>query len=577
MAITTVDQLRTHLQWAIQLEHATIPPYLCALYSIKAGHNTAATEAILSVFVEEMLHLTLDADVLNAIGGSPQIDTPDILPAYPSFLPHSDNAFQVPLAKFSKASLDTFMRIEKPVVHDGLPEDDRYETIGQFYAAIEEALTRLAGTIGEPALFTGDPARQVTDALYYGGSGRIIEVTNLASALAALHEIVDEGEGAQHDDVWDGERDMFHPERGAVAHYFRFHELHVGRSYQPGDTPAGGPTGPPRAVDWDAVHNMRANPRSGDYAVGSEVRTRMDEFNHTYSGVLHLLHECFNGQPELLRVATGEMYALREQAIALMQLPSGDGTTTAGPAFEYVPPVLRHGAAREGYRIRVSKNGPYVVSGGVRLVRQKKVVADNPDPNGFRDAITWQRTAVVAAEETYALCRCGQSGNKPFCDGTHARIGFEGTEVADTRPTRRRRTVVEGGPGIVVRRDHSLCMHSAFCGGNREQLPDMVKESAEPDVRVHIIGRIEHCPSGSYTYAMDETGPDVEQDLEPRIAATHEERELAGALWVTGGIRVERADGQPFETRNRVMLCRCGQSKNKPLCDGTHRTVAFRE
>jgi len=213
----------------------------------------------------------------------------------------------------------------------------------------------------------------------------------------------------------------------------------------------------------------------------------------------------------------------------------------------------------------------------VPLVRQKKVVADNPDPKGFRDAITWQRTALLQTEDTYALCRCGQSRNKPFCDGSHARVGFDGTEVADTRPTRQRRTVVEGGPGLVVRRDKSLCMHAAFCGGNREQLPAMLKDSAEPDVRVHVIARIQQCPSGSYTYSMDAAGPDVEQDLEPRIAATHEEGELAGSLWVTGGIRVDRADGEPFETRNRVTLCRCGQSKNKPLCDGTHRTVAFRE
>ena len=76
MAITTLNDLRAHLQWAIELEHATIPPYLCALYSIKPGKNTDAAAAITSVFVEEMLHLTLAANVLNAIGGAPVIDAP---------------------------------------------------------------------------------------------------------------------------------------------------------------------------------------------------------------------------------------------------------------------------------------------------------------------------------------------------------------------------------------------------------------------------------------------------------------------------------------------------------------------
>lgn len=577
MAIGSVDELRAHLQWAIQLEHATIPPYLCALYSIEEGRNPEATETILSVFVEEMLHLTLAANVLNAVGGSPAIDTPDILPAYPAYLPHCNDAFRVPLAKFSPASLETFMQIERPLAHDGLPADDRYETIGQFYAAIEEALVRLAGTLGEAALFSGDPARQVTDALYYGGSGRIIAVTDLASSLAALREIVDEGEGAHFGDVWDGERDMFHPERQAVAHYFRFQELQIGRRYQPGDTPASGPSGPPRPVDWAAVHNMRSNPRSADYPEGSEVRTRLEEFNHAYCGVLHLLQACFDGSPQLLRVATGEMYALREQAIALMRLPSGDGETTAGPSFEYVTPARRRWTTAASRRIRVTKNGPYVVYGRIPLVRQEKIVADNPDPNGFRDALTWQRTERLETEDIYALCRCGQSAQKPFCDGTHARIGFDGTETADPRPTRERREVLEGGTGIVVRRDHSLCMHAAFCGGNGEQIPGMLRNAAEPDVRVHIVGRVEHCPSGSYTYARDLTGPDIEPDFEARVAVTAEEGTLAGALWVTGGIRVERADGAPFEARNRVTLCRCGQSKNKPLCDGSHRKVGFKE
>ena len=88
---------------------------------------------------------------------------------------------------------------------------------------------------------------------------------------------------------------------------------------------------------------------------------------------------------------------------------------------------------------------------------------------------------------------------------------------------------------------------------------------------------IEHCPSGSYTYAMTEDGDEIEPDLAVAIAVTEEEREIAGCLWVTGGIPVTRADGEPFETRNRVTLCRCGESENKPYCDGTHRRIGFRE
>src|SRR5215471_9110418 len=101
MAIDTPESLREHLQWAIALEHATIPPYLCALYSIRDGHNEEAAEVIRSVFMEEMLHLTLAANILNAVGGEPRIDTPAMLPSYPMYLPHSNRAFLVSLQKFS--------------------------------------------------------------------------------------------------------------------------------------------------------------------------------------------------------------------------------------------------------------------------------------------------------------------------------------------------------------------------------------------------------------------------------------------------------------------------------------------
>jgi CDGSH-type Zn-finger protein/uncharacterized Fe-S cluster protein YjdI len=583
MAINTVDDLRQHLQWAIELEHSTLPPYLCALYSIKDGHNTEAVEVIQSVFLEEMLHLTLAANILNAVGGSPQLDKPGILPSFPTYLAHSNEAFQVSLTKFSKEALEVFLQIERPAEHDGLPEDDEFETIGQFYEAIEEALRRLSRELGEETVFSGDPARQVTDELYYGGSGRIISVTDLGSALAALEEIVEQGEGLQHQEVWDGDRDMFHPEREEVAHYFRFNELFLGRRYRPGDTPQSGPTGEEFTVDWDAVHDMRPNPRSGDYPEGSEIRERLDEFNHSYSSCLHLLHECFNGSPRLLAVATGLMYGLKEEAVRLMELPSGDGKTTVGPSFEYVPPHERHLTGGVEQKIVVVPDGPYLVYGNVPLVRKRKIVSAQGD------SIAWDKTEALETEETYALCRCGQSGSKPFCDGTHARIGFDGAEAADTRPTSERIRIVPGsitagdaelvleGEGIVVKRDGYLCMHAAFCVGRLKRIPELMEGVDDSDVRAQIIGMIERCPSGSYMYSLTPEGRDVEPDLPVGIAVTTEEGGLAGPLWVSGGIPLARSDREPFETRNRITLCRCGHSRIKPLCDGTHREIDFRE
>jgi CDGSH-type Zn-finger protein len=583
MAIRTVDDLRRHLQWAVELEHATLPPYLTALYSIKDGHNREAVEVIHSVFLEEMLHLTLAANILNAVGGSPNLDYPGILASYPTYLPHSNEAFEVGLAKFSKDALEVFLQIERPAAHEGLPEDDEFETIGQFYEAIEDALRRLAAELGESELFSGDPARQVTDALYYGGGGRIITVTDLASALRALDEIVEQGEGLQHQEIWDGDRDMFHPEREEVAHYFRFNELYEGRRYRIGDTPQTGPTGERFEVDWDGVWNMRPNPRTADWPEGSPIRAQLEEFNHAYSSVLHLLHECFNGSPRLLAVATGLMYGLKDEAVKLMRLQTGDGETTVGPSFEWVPPELRHLSGSTEPKIVVIENGPYLVYGNVPLSRKKKVAS----PAG--DSISWRKTETIETEETYALCRCGMSTTKPFCDGSHARYGFDGTEMADTRPTAERIRIVPGsieatagetvfeGAGLVVKRDGYLCMHAAFCVGRLKRIPELMEGVADSDVRAQIVGMIERCPSGSYMYALTPDGEDVEPDYPLGIAVTAEEGELAGPLWVTGGIPVVRSDGEPFETRNRTTLCRCGHSRAKPLCDGTHRGIDFRE
>ncbi len=254
MPITTLENLRDHLQWAIEVEHCTIPPYLCALYSIKPGHNQEAREVILSVFLEEMLHMTLAANVLNAVGGRPQIDKPDFMRTYPLYLPHSSDAYMVPLSRFSPEALEVFLQIEKPEDSDAPPEEDRYDTLGQFYQAVEEGLKYLCARHGEAAIFTGDPARQILPTSFdYDGGGKVIPVTDLASALAAIDEIEEQGEGLKHAEIWDGDRNIFHPDREEVAHYFRYQEIKLGRSFLRGDTPQSGPSGAQFTVDWNAV------------------------------------------------------------------------------------------------------------------------------------------------------------------------------------------------------------------------------------------------------------------------------------------------------------------------------------
>ena len=271
-----VERLRALLEAAVKLELATIPPYLCALYSIHPSTNDEATLVIRSVVVEEMLHMILAANVLNAIGGRPRVSGPANAPHYPHELP---DGVILDLLPFSPAALESFLQVENPkykaeaakaehvegrrdTVHAShvLKLADRPDTIGAFYAEIEAGLKEVAAEIGEEALFCGDPARQIGGDYYYAGGGAPIIVTDLDSACRALQEIVEQGEG-EMTSAFDADGDL--------AHYYRFEQLKYGRSYQPGDG-VGIPTGPPVEVDFDAAYPMLPNPTT---ATSSPTRT----------------------------------------------------------------------------------------------------------------------------------------------------------------------------------------------------------------------------------------------------------------------------------------------------------------
>ncbi len=224
-------------------------------------------------------------------------------------------------------------------------------------------------------------------------------------------------------------------------------------------------------------------------------------------------------------------------------------------------------------RIIIRPNGPYVVQGGIPLVTKTQVVSEHGEP------LTWRKLGTVETTGEYRLCRCGQSSEMPFCDSTHRAISFDGTETVDTGPEASEWVTFRGGTRIVVRKDPMRCMSSGFCGTHRAGLPDLVRATHESEVRSLVIAMVERCPSGALAYSIEPGEPDIEPDLPQQIADTIEitaEGPIAGPLWVTGNITIERADGQPFEPRNRVTLCNCGLSKIKPLCDGTHRQEADR-
>ncbi len=221
-------------------------------------------------------------------------------------------------------------------------------------------------------------------------------------------------------------------------------------------------------------------------------------------------------------------------------------------------------------KIIVRENGPYIVQGNLPLVHKTQVVSE------FGEPLTWQKDGVLPTEGMYYLCRCGASSHKPFCDGTHRKIAFDGTETADT-DTMEQRQLVFKGEHIFIKRDPSLCMDSGFCGFRDTEITEMVYQTEDTQTRALVMAMIERCPSGALSYSIEESGPNIEPDLPQQVAITTEitsDGPIAGPLWVTGAVPVLRADRQPRETRNRVTLCNCGKSECKPLCDGAHRRLA---
>jgi CDGSH-type Zn-finger protein len=223
-------------------------------------------------------------------------------------------------------------------------------------------------------------------------------------------------------------------------------------------------------------------------------------------------------------------------------------------------------ATEDQAAIRAMPNGPWVVAADVPLVRKHIVRSEQGE------SLTWLRDETVETEGVYALCRCGGSANKPFCDGTHNTSGFDGSDAHPDVTTYDERAKVLGGTRIVVRDDRSICAHAGFCGNHVTNVWDMVADLDEDTVvRAQAMAMIERCPSGALSYSLEGTDDDVEPDLPAEIALMAD-----GPLFVSGGVSVSRADGARLEERNRVTLCRCGASKAKPRCDGSHGTIGFK-
>lgn len=341
--IRTVPDLARHLQWAMSVELSTVPPYLTALYSITES-SADAYRLIRSVAIEEMLHMNLVANLLNSIGTVPKLTGDDVVPSYPGSIPH--HAAGGPYIQLQALSpglaRSVFMEIEKPEPSPCAPaEGDEFQTIGQFYKAIEDGFEFCVKEFGHEGVFGQGTPYQRHDTYFGSGGGKLIVVHDLATAKLAIREIVEQGEGATYprpplpgEEPFGGyehygERldGTYGPILGIpyeLSHYNKFEQIATG------------------AVPTPDVYPMRANPDPDD--LEGVLRRLADLFDACYGLTLRALEGALGSPAEptdFFGVAFPVMhFALPPLAQLLMQTPLEAAADpaygpNAGPAWRY--------------------------------------------------------------------------------------------------------------------------------------------------------------------------------------------------------------------------------------------------
>lgn len=216
-------------------------------------------------------------------------------------------------------------------------------------------------------------------------------------------------------------------------------------------------------------------------------------------------------------------------------------------------------------KIKILKDGPYVVTGNIKL--SEKIITSQGKGYVYREG------RELPQAKTYTLCRCGKSKNPPFCDGAHSKCDFHGDETASKADFIDRAEVLIGAD-LDMRDDHR-CAFARFCHRNDGTAWELIKQSDNPTLKNEAIKAASECPAGRLV-AVEKSGAFIEPEYEPEIVILQDpERGASCGIFVKGGIPLQSADGSLYEMRNRMVLCRCGESINKPFCDATHIHIKY--
>ena len=328
---TQITVAQGMLQQAIDVEFATLPPYLYSLYSIRPGSNAQAAQLVKSVALQEMIHFCLASNILNCIGGTPRVNPPK----YPAPIgTPDDGALQLHLFPFSAAAMAQAMAIEQPVdppaycpLPEGFPETDPLPdclTIGQFYDLTKTVLRQL------PASAFAVNRCQITDKQFF--PGQMFAVNCVDDAIRAIDEIISEGEGSSTNPV-DFQDDL--------AHYYRFGEVYYNailtRTIHPAEQPY--QWGEPLGVDYSlaGVYPAITDPALFDFSTATpEAQLAQTACNEAFSSMVATLQNAVNGTQGALGEAVQAMFLLRLSALNAFTVPLNSSGQVAGPAFQIV-------------------------------------------------------------------------------------------------------------------------------------------------------------------------------------------------------------------------------------------------
>jgi CDGSH-type Zn-finger protein len=586
------------------------------------------------VAVEEMLHLAQVSNILTAVGGAPHFARSN----FP--MPASTYPFgiELTLEPFSKALIERLVCYELPekgilpehraAFYDAIrsrvavdfdqveairvqsalePFDIDFRTVGEFYHKIETAFR----SIPQERLFIGPPEAQANPK-YLDLPGELVEVSDAASAIRAIEMIIEQGESPTSE----------HPD----AHFVVFDSIRTEYEKLSAAARAAGRV-------FDPVRPLISNPTTRGYAdtpgsnrITDPVAQELAElFNGTYDLMLVMLLRFFahDGETEeqfrLLARGTLRIMAsvLRPLGEALAKTPAGPEypAKMAGPGFGFnrgvhllshrqsawiyflerlydlatrltqladestMPPEVQEAAAAlESVAEHLT---PFIPESFARTIRGSAAERNarttiRPEPNGpliVRNlrSFTNSKGETLPTRPIVALCRCGGSNLKPYCDGTHARNGFASAKAPDRRPDR---LDTYEGNGITVRDNRGTCCHYGNC---TDRLPQVFHHEGDPFVTAggadadDIERIVRQCPSGALGFVRDGNVYQGEQREAEIYVANN------ASYYVRGGIDLDGEMMDQGANREHYALCRCGHSKNKPFCDGTHWWIKFND